>query len=385
MNATWSYPNIIRFGAGRISELAEACSAAGIRTPLFVTDKGLARQSITTNALRVLTDAGIHAVVFSDVNPNPKEEVVSQGVLAYRQAGCDGVVAFGGGSALDAGKCIAFMQGQNRSVWDFEDVGDYWTRANSDAIAPVIAVPTTAGTGSEVGRAGVITNEDTHEKKIIFHPKMLPVSVIADPELTSGLPAFLTAGTGMDALAHCMEAYCAPTFHPMSGGIALEGMRLVSQALVRAVSDGGDLEARSMMMAAASMGAVAFQKGLGAIHSLSHPVGAMYNTHHGMTNAVFMPYVLVFNRAELGDKINPMCDAIEIEHGFDSLLEWVLRLREEIGVPHSITELGVTDDAIDLVASSAVADPSTGTNPRELTVEGARQIFVAALEGNLSR
>jgi len=384
MNATWSYPNIIRFGAGRISELAEACNVAGIRAPLFVTDKGLAQQAITTKALSVLADAGIAVAVYSGVSANPKEDDVSKGVHAYNDAGCDGVVAFGGGSALDTGKCIAFMQGQSRSVWDFEDVGDYWTRADADAIAPVIAVPTTAGTGSEVGRACVITNEDSQEKKIIFHPKMLPVSVIADPALTIGLPAHLTAGTGMDALAHCMEAYCAPTFHPMSAGIALEGIRLVSQALVRVVADGIDLEARSMMMAAASMGAVAFQKGLGAIHSLSHPVGAMYNTHHGMTNAVFMPYVLVFNRAQIANKIIPMCEAIGIEPGFESLLEWVLDLRKTIKVPHSIAELGVADDAIDLIAKHAVADPSTGTNPRELTVDGARQIFLAALEGDIN-
>lgn len=383
LNATWSYPTTIRFGAGRIRELADACNTANIRRPLFVTDHGLAALPITATALQILADGGFMPPVFSDVHPNPHESDVTKGVSAYWDGNCDGVIAFGGGSALDVGKCIAFMQGQSRPIWDFEDIGSHWTRANADAIAPVIAVPTTAGTGSEVGRAGVVTKEDTREKKIIFHPRMLPAAVIADPQLTIGLPPLLTAGAGMDALAHCLEAYCAPTFHPMSAGIALEGMRLIAQALVPAVEDGTNLEARSRMMAAASMGAVAFQKGLGAIHSLSHPVGALYNTHHGMTNGVFMPYVLVYNRDAIADKVEPICRALGIESDFAALLDWTLRMRERIGVPHTIAELNVPDDDIDLVAQRAVEDPSTGTNPRTLDVAGARQIFVAALKGSL--
>ena len=375
MKANWSYPTEIRFGAGRISELADVCAGAGVRRPLFVTDRSLATLPITQQALKLVSSS---AVLFSDVSPNPKGADVAKGVALYQQEKCDGVIGFGGGSALDTAKTIAFMQGQNRPIWDFEDIGDWWTRANADAIAPVIAIPTTAGTGSEVGRASVITKEDSQEKKIIFHPKMLPVVVIADPELTVGLPPVLTAGAGMDALAHCMEAYCAPNFHPMSAGIALEGMRLVSQALVRAVKDGSDIEARSHMLIAASMGAVAFQKGLGAIHSLSHPVGAMYQTHHGMTNAVFMPYVLVYNREVIQGKIGPMCDAIGIDRGFDSLLDWVLQLRQEINVPHTLEDFGVPDDQVDLIAERAVADPSTGTNPRVLDEKGAKQIFLAA-------
>lgn len=381
MRANWSYPTSIRFGAGRVSELADACAAAAIEHPLFVTDSGLIDLPIAASALDVLTSSVLKVTVFADVHPNPTDEDVTRGVGIFRAAGCDGVVAFGGGSALDVGKCIAFMHGQTLPIWDFEDIGDYWTRADVDVISPIITVPTTAGTGSEVGRAGVITKEDTCEKKIIFHPKMLASVVICDPELTLGLPPRLTAGTGMDALAHCLEAYCAPTFHPMSDGIALEGMHLVAKALRRVVADGGDLDARSMMMAAASMGAVAFQKGLGAIHSLSHPIGAMYGTHHGMTNAVLMPYVLEFNRAALGSKIDRMCSAVGAEPGFDNFFEWVIGLRKSIGATHTLAELGVDDREIELIARRAVKDPSTATNPVELTIRSAKQIFESALRG----
>jgi len=380
MNANWSYPTAIRFGAGRISELAEVCESAGITRPLFVTDGGLVDLPMTCSAVESLVPG---VTLYSGVQPNPKESDVTGGVAAYRTHNCDGVIGFGGGSALDTAKSIAFMQGQTRPIWDFEDIGDWWTRADADAIAPVIAIPTTAGTGSEVGRASVVTKEDTLEKKIIFHPKMLPVAVIADPELTVGLPPVLTAGAGMDALAHCLEAYCAPTYHPMSAGIALEGMRLIANALPRAVADGTDIEARANMMTAASMGAVAFQKGLGAIHSLSHPVGALFNTHHGMTNAVFMPYVMIYNREAIQDKIDPMCDAVGIPRGFDELLNWTIQLRKQIGVPHTLRDMGLGDEKLDLIAERAVADPSTGTNPRLLDAQGARAIYQAALDGIL--
>ena len=293
--ANWSYPTAVRFGAGRIKELADACRAAGISRPLLVTDAGLAKLAITERTLRLLKEAGLPVAMFSDVQSNPVEANVESGIAAFRAGNHDGVVAFGGGSGLDTGKVIAFAAGQTRPLWDFEDVGDWWTRADADRIAPVVAVPTTAGTGSEVGRAGVITQEATQTKKVIFHPKMMPRVVICDPELTAGMPPAITAGTGMDALAHCLEAYCAVGYHPMADGIAVEGMRLIFENLPKAVANGNDLEARAHMMSAAAMGAAAFQKGLGAIHALSHPVGALYHTHHGTTNAVFMPYVLVFN------------------------------------------------------------------------------------------
>jgi len=384
MKANWSYPTAMRFGPGRIKELGAACAAAGIRRPLFVTDRGLADLPITSDAIAVLVEAGVTVSVFSEAHANPTEDDVLRGVTQYRAADCDGVVAFGGGSALDTGKSVAFMQAQSRLIWDFEDIGDYWTRAEADGITPIVAVPTTAGTGSEVGRAAVITNTDTHEKKIIFHPKMLAKIVICDPELTVGLLPRLTAGAGMDALTHCLEAFCAPTFHPMSDGIALEGMHLVARALTRAVADGNDIEARSLMMAAASMGAVAFQKGLGAIHSLSHPIGALYGTHHGMTNAVFMPYVLAFNRSALGDKIDRICTALGLEAGFDHLMDGILRLRAESGVPHTLAELGIDDSQADLIAERAVYDPSTATNPVELTVERARKLFDDAFSGSIT-
>ncbi len=299
----WNYPTTVRFGAGRIAELAEALKATGISRPLFVTDPGLAKLPVVAKTLKLLDDAQVKYGVFSDVKPNPVEANLTAGIAAYKKGGHDGVIAFGGGSALDLGKLIAFQQAQTRPVWDFEDIGDWWTRANSDGIAPIVAVPTTAGTGSEVGRAGVITHEATRTKKVIFHPKMLPAIVIADPNLTVGMPPFITAGTGMDALAHCLEAYCAPGYHPMADGIAVEGIRLVLENLPKAFANGKDLTARAHMMSAAAMGATAFQKGLGAIHSLSHPIGALYDTHHGMTNAVFMPYVLAFNRPATEERI----------------------------------------------------------------------------------
>ena len=377
---TWSYPTQVRFGAGRVSELAGACSEAGITRPLLVTDRGLAPLPVTQRALDVLEEAGLGRALFAEVDPNPNEANLEAGAIAYRDGGHDGVIAFGGGSGLDLGKAVAFMAGQTRPVWDFEDIGDWWTRADADAIAPVIAVPTTAGTGSEVGRASVITNSATHEKKIIFHPLMLPRVVIADPELTVGMPPAITAGTGMDAFAHCLEAYCSPHFHPMSQGIALEGMRLVADYLPRAFADGSDIEARAQMLAAGGMGAVAFQKGLGAIHAMSHPLGAVYGLHHGTLNAVVMPAVLHFNRAEVEDRLARAADYLRIGGGFDGFLGFVMRLRSELGIPESLGAMGVAADRIDELAEMALRDPSCGGNPVTLTQENLRQLLAAAID-----
>jgi len=382
--ANWNYPTAIKFGAGRIKELADICRGQGILRPLLVTDSGLASAPITTAALDSLVSAGLGAALFADLKPNPIEANLLAGLDAYRAGNHDGVVAFGGGSGLDMGKLIAFMSGQTRPVWDFEDIGDWWTRADADGIAPVIAVPTTAGTGSEVGRAGVITDERTHTKRIIFHPKMMPRVVICDPALTVGMPARITAGTGMDAFAHCLEAYCAPGFHPMADGIAVEGMRLVAGALVRAVRTPDDLDARADMMAAAAMGATAFQKGLGGMHALSHPVGAVYDTHHGMTNATFMPYVLQFNRPAIEERITRLAAYMGLPNpGFDSFLAFVLKMREDIGVPHTLGELGVDDSKAGLIAEMAIVDPSAGGNPVPLDLKGAAAIFLAASQGRL--
>ncbi len=373
--ANWSYPTAVKFGAGRIAELAEHCIAAGIRAPLLVTDKALAALPITAQALEVLDAAGLGRALFSEVDPNPHEGNLEAGLKAFREGGHDGVVAFGGGSALDLGKLVAFMSGQSRPVWDFEDVGDWWTRADPDGIAPIIAVPTTAGTGSEVGRAGVLTNSETHVKKIIFHPKILPTVTICDPELTVGMPKFITAGTGMDALAHCLEAYCSPHYHPMSQGIALEGMRLVFENLPRAYAEPQDLEARAHMMSAAAMGAVAFQKGLGAIHSLSHPVGAIYNTHHGTTNAVVMPMVLRFNRPAIEDRIERAAAYLGIAGGFDGFMDRILALRSDLSIPESLSVMGVEAARLDEMTAMAMEDPSCGGNPVEMTAENTRQLY----------
>lgn len=373
--ANWSYPTAIRFGAGRIKELPQACAAAGIARPLLVTDRGLASLPITAATLDILDAAGLGRAVFAEVDPNPTDVNLAAGVAAYKAGGHDGVIAFGGGSGLDLGKLVAFQAGQTRPVWDFEDVGDWWTRADAAKIAPNVAVPTTAGTGSEVGRAGVLTNSESHVKKVIFHPKILPSMVICDPELTVGMPKAITAGTGLDAFAHCLEAYCSPFYHPMSQGIALEGLRLVATYLPRAYADGNDIEARAHMMSAAAMGAVAFQKGLGAIHALSHPVGAVYNTHHGTTNAVVMPAVLRFNRPAVEDRLAAAAAYLGTGSSFDAFYDLALKLRAEMKIPEKLRELGVGDNRIDDLAAMAIVDPTAGGNPVELTLDAAKALF----------
>lgn len=379
ITANWSYPTAIKFGAGRITELPDACSQAGMTKPLLVTDRGLAGMDITTRALDILQAAGLGAAMFSDVDANPNEVNLAAGLEAYKAGGHDGVVAFGGGSGLDLGKMVAFMSGQTRPLWDFEDVGDWWTRADPDGIAPIVAVPTTAGTGSEVGRASVITNSATHVKKIIFHPKVLPTAVICDPELTVGMPKMITAGTGMDAFAHCLEAFSSPFYHPMSQGIALEGLRLVNENLPKAYSDGTDIEARAHMMSAAMMGAVAFQKGLGAIHALSHPVGAVYGTHHGTTNAVVMPACLAFNRSAIEDRLTQAAAYLGISGGYEGFVSRVMELREMLSIPSGLAALGIEESRLDELTAMAMEDPSVGGNPVEMTLENTRKLFDAAM------
>ncbi|HKL46902.1 MAG TPA: iron-containing alcohol dehydrogenase [Roseovarius sp.] len=379
LTANWSYPTAIRFGAGRIAELPDACRQSSITKPLLVTDRGLAGLPITAQALDILRAAGLDAGLFSEVDPNPNETNLAAGVAAYKAGGHDGVIAFGGGSGLDLGKCVAFMAGQTRPVWDFEDIGDWWTRADADAIAPIIAVPTTAGTGSEVGRAGVLTNSETHEKKIIFHPRMLPAVVICDPELTVGMPRPITAGTGLDAFAHCVEAFSSPHYHPMSQGIALEGMRLVVEYLPRAYEDGTDIEARAQMMSAAAMGATAFQKGLGAIHAMSHPIGAHFNTHHGTTNAVCMPAVLDLNEPMIAGRFDRATGYLGIEGGYKGFRAFVDSFNDRLGVPKGLAALGVNEAAIPDLVKGAIKDPSCGGNPMKLTEENLTALFRAAM------
>ena len=378
LTSNWSYPTTIWFGAGRIAELAAACHQAGIKKPLLVTDKGLADLPITQNALASLAGAGVEAALFAEVDPNPTEINMEAGLQAYKAGQHDGVIAFGGGSGLDLGKMVAFMAGQTRPVWDFEDIGDWWTRANADVIAPIIAVPTTAGTGSEVGRASVITNSQTAEKKIIFHPKILPTVVICDPQLTVGMPDFITAGTGMDAFAHCLEAFSSPHYHPMSQGIALEGMRLVKENLTSVYENPGDITRRAHMMSAAMMGATAFQKGLGAIHALSHPIGAIYHTHHGTTNAVVMQAVMRFNSSMIENLFADAARYLGIEGGFDGFYDFVGGLVQQLNIPKNLTDLGLTDvgDAdLERIVAAALTDPSAGGNPREMTAANTRALL----------
>ena len=380
-NRNWSYPTAMKFGVGRITELADHCRAVGMKKPLLVTDKALATLPITAAALDILAHAGLGRAVFSEVDANPTEINMAAGIAAYLAGGHDGVVGFGGGSALDLGKMIALMAHQpaGLTVWELEDIGDWYTRANANRIAPTIAVPTTAGTGSEVGRAGVLTNSVSHKKKIIWHPGLMPAVVICDPALCVGMPRFITAGTGMDAFAHCLEAYCSPLYHPMSQGIALEGMRLVFENLPKVYANPNDLDARAHMMSAAAMGATAFQKGLGAIHSLSHPVGAVYGTHHGTTNAVVMPMVLDFNRTAIEGLIERAAAYLGIAGGFDGFRAAVMALRAELNIPAGLAAMGVDPARLDELTEMALEDPSCGGNPVEMTRENTRALFGACM------
>ena len=376
----WNYPTKIIFGAGTITRLPESCRKLGMSKPLLITDEGLAASSIVSTAMATDKNIGL----FSGVKGNPTGKNVEDGVRAYHDGGYDGVIAFGGGSGIDAAKAIALMVGQDRPLWDFEDVGDNWTRVNVEAMAPVVAVPTTAGTGSEVGRASVITNEDTHEKKIIFHASMLPAIVIADPELTVGLPPHLTAATGVDAFVHCFEAFCAPGYHPMAEGIALEGMRLIKEFLPRAYKDGTDIEARSHMLVASSMGATAFQKGLGSVHALAHPLGAVYDKHHGLLNAIILPYVMLRNRAAIEERMMLLARVLNLSgNGFDAVFSWVLALRQTLSIPETLASIGIPLDRAAEIAQMAFRDPSAGGNPVSLTVEEYGFLFQNAVKGNL--
>lgn len=385
LRGNWSYPTSVRFGAGRIMELPEACASLGMRRPLLITDAGLAALPILAEARRRCEQAGLPSGLFADVKSNPTEANVAAGVAAWHAGGHDGIIAFGGGSGLDAAKAVALMVGQTRPIWDFEDIDDWWTRANAEAIPPIAAVPTTAGTGSEVGRAAVITNPATHTKKIIFHPKLMPRIVIADPELTRELPAKLTAWTGMDAFSHSLEAYCASGFHPMADGIALEAMRLIHRYLPRATHDGNDMAARAHMLVASAMGASAFQKGLGAMHALSHPVGGVFDRHHGLTNAVVMPYVLVFNRPAIEAKLTALARYLDLpKPSFAAVLDWVLALRRDIAIPHTLAELGVSEARVDVLAQMAAIDPAGGGNPRPLDRAVLAELYRRAIAGDLN-
>ena len=382
MKINWNYPTSVWLGENRVKDLAHACEILKISKPLFVTDKDLFNLPMVKKIISEIENKFKEINTFSNFSGNPVGKNVEEGVIEFNKFKCDGVIAFGGGSGLDVGKAIAFMSNQSRPIWDFEDVGDYWKRADDSNIAPIIAVPTTAGTGSETGRASAIINEKTLEKKIIFHPKFLPSIVILDPVLTVDLSPRLTAATGMDALAHNLEAYCAPGYHPMADGIALEGMSLIKKSLIKAFMDGKDLEARTDMLAAASMGSTAFQKGLGAIHSLSHPVNAKFNLHHGLSNAIFMPYVLTFNKDEIKDKIERACDYLNIDKNFNSFLNWVIELRKTLNIPNKLSDV-IDVDKIDLdeLSKMALKDPSTSGNPKKLSLEDIKKLYEFSIEG----
>ena len=383
-NYNWNYPTTIWVGKDRIKDLYLACSNLKIQNPLFVTDKDLINLPMVKEVISKIKNRIDNIVVFSDFSGNPFGENVEEGVNEFKKNNCDGVIAFGGGSGLDVGKAIAFMSAQTRPIWDFEDIGDYWKRANNENIPPIIAIPTTAGTGSETGRASAIINKETGVKKIIFHPKFLPSIVILDPILTKDLSPRLTGATGMDAQAHNLEAFCAPGFHPMADGIAIEGMKLIKKSLLNAVHNGNDLDARSDLLAAASMGSTAFQKGLGAIHSLSHPLNAKFNIHHGLSNAIFMPYVLTFNREAIEERIISICDYLNLSKSFNSFLEWILDLRKELEIPHKLSDvIDINKLDIDELSEMALNDPSTASNPKTLTISDMKIIYKNSISGEL--
>lgn len=383
-SANWNYPTNIKVGAGRIGELADLCKGMGMQSPLLITDPGLAALPMVQAVVDTLNEAGLECGLFSNIQANPTGKNVDDGTAWYLDHKHDGVIAFGGGSALDAGKAVALMAGQDRPIWDFEDVGDNWLRVNVEAMAPVVAIPTTAGTGSEVGRASVITDQKNHIKKIIFHPAMLPEQVILDPELIVGLPPSITAATGMDALSHNLEALCSPFYHPMATGIAVEGIRLVQEYLPRAVADGNDINARTQMLVCSSMGATSFQKGLGGMHALAHPLGALYNAHHGMLNAILMPYVLQANRSKIEKRIERVTQYLGFTTpGFDGFLNWTISLREELGIPHTLEGIDIDEAKAQTVGQMAVEDPSSGGNPISFTAKEYEQIFTYAVRGTL--
>jgi len=384
MGINWNYPTTIWLGKDRVNDIELACAQLKIKNPLFVTDKDLSNLEIVKNLINKINNKFNNLSIFTNFSGNPIGENVDEGVSVFKQNKCDGVIAFGGGSGLDVGKAIAFMSGQTRPIWDFEDIGDYWTRANTESIAPIIAVPTTAGTGSETGRASAIINKETGIKKIIFHPKILPSIVILDPKLTLDLSPRLTAATGMDALAHNLEAFCALSYHPMASGIAIEGMRLIKKSLLNVYKNGKDINARQDLLVAASMGSTAFQKGLGAIHSLSHPINAQFNVHHGLSNAIFMPYVLTFNKKEIETKIISICDYLNLEKNFKSFLNWILDLRENLNIPHKLSDvMDCSNLNLDELAKMAFDDPSTGGNPKKLKVEDLKMLYKHSISGEL--
>jgi alcohol dehydrogenase class IV len=384
LTGNWNYPNSIKAGAGAIKDLPAHCKALGMSSPLLITDPGLAVLPMTQNCVEHCRATGLNCAVFSEMKLNPTDKNVSDGVVAYKAGGHDGVIAFGGGSGLDVAKAVALMVGQDRPIFDFEDVGDNWTRVDTSGVAPVIAVPTTAGTGSEVGRASIITDEANHVKKIIFHPSMLPELAILDPELTVCLPAHITAATGMDALSHNLEALCSPFYHPMAEGIAIEGIRIVKDYLPRAVADGSDLEARIQMLVASSMGATAFQKGLGGMHALAHPLGALYDAHHGLLNAILMPYVLKLNRKAIETRVTRLACYLALKNpSFDSFLQWVLDLREQVGIPNDLSGIGIPEKDLALIGTMASEDPSAGGNPITLSPAQYTDLCRNALHGTL--
>ena len=384
MKSNWNYPTTVWVGENRVSDLSEACKNLNIKKPMFVTDKDLVNLDFVKNIISSNSKKFDQFTIFSNFSGNPFGENVDEGVNHFNKKKCDGVIAFGGGSALDVGKAIAFMSGQNRPIWDFEDIGDYWKRANEKKISPIIAIPTTAGTGSETGRASAIINKKSGVKKIIFHPKILPSIVILDPALTIELSPRLTAATGMDALAHNLEAFCAPGYHPMAEGIALEGMRLIKNSLLTAFKDGKNIKARQNLLAASSMGSTAFQKGLGAIHSLSHPVNAQFNIHHGLSNAIFMPYVLTFNKSSIENKIVSICDYLDLEKNFDSFIQWILELRKNLNIPNKLSDvMNCSDLDLDQLSLMAFEDPSTGGNPVKITKEDLKLMYERSISGEL--
>ena len=377
-NMNWNYPTNVWFGVDRSKEIQEACDTLGIKNPLIVTDPGLLQTSIIDEINSGLSS---NTQIYSDVQGNPTGSNVTNGVKVFLEGSHDGVIAIGGGSGMDAGKGIAFLAHQSRPLWDFEDIGDWWTRADSSVIKPIIAIPTTAGTGSEVGRAAVFLNEENHKKKIIFHPKMLPQIAILDPSLTLNLPKSITAGTGMDALAHCIEAYSSPFYHPMAEGTALEGLRLIKENIQEVYHNGNNVEARSHMLVASMMGAAAFQKGLGAIHSITHPVNSLYKTHHGTTNGTVMPFVLNYNRSTIEEKFTRLANFLDIKNGFEGIVDWIIELKKEMEIPETLKDMGVNEGDEIKLAPLAQEDPSTGANPLEMTVERFQELILNCISG----
>ena len=376
----WSFPVPIAYGPGRLKEIAGFCRDAGMSRPLVVTDRGSAALPFLADLMRLLSEGGLHAALYSEISPNPRDDEIAGGRAMFRDGGHDGIIAIGGGSGMDGGKAIALTATNDIDLWAFEFEQTPPDMSAHAPFPPLITIPTTAGTGAETESTAMITDTAKGMKWCIWHAELKPALALLDPEITLGLPPHLTAWTGADALVHAIEAYCVPGFHPLCDGVALEGLRLVARWLPVAVAEPGNLQARGAMLAGSCLAGVAFLKGLGMVHAVSHMVGAEYDTQHGLTNAVLLPSVLRFNAGHIEDKVTPMAQAMGLtETGFDAVHAHICALLDDIGIPKTLADIGVSEDCAARIAAKALQDSAAGTNPRPASAAEVEALVLEAI------